>query len=308
MELRIATRKSPLALWQAEHVSATLRALDPGVSVTLVERVTKGDKILDQALSKVGGKDLFVKEIEEALFSREAEIAVHSLKDVPTVLPEGLHIAAYPRREDPRDALHSPQGYTLATLPRGARVATSSLRRAAQLLAHRPDLQIVGIRGNVQTRLERVKKEGHAATVLAYAGLLRLGLDHVATDVLPPEISLPAIGQGILAIEVRTDDPGTNALVARLDDPASRAAAIAERAFLRRLEGGCQVPIAGHARLDGDEIHLIGLVAELDGSQVIRGERRGPAKDAAQLGTALGDELIGRGAGEILARLKAQGP
>jgi len=304
MTVRIATRKSPLALWQAHHVADAIRALDPTLEVTLLERVTKGDKILDQALSKVGGKDLFVKEIEDALLTGEAEIAVHSLKDVPTELPSGLEIAAFPPREDPRDALVSPQGYTLATLPRGATVGTSSLRRAAQLSAQRPDLVIVPIRGNVQTRLLRCKEQGMAATMLAYAGLLRLNLEHVATEILDLEASLPAIGQGILAVEICSDDMPTRSLVAKLDSPASRAAALCERAFLRRLQGGCQVPIAGHARVEaGGVLHLVGLVAETDGSVVIRGERRGA--DPIALGTALGDELLDRGAGAILAKLKA---
>lgn len=308
MELRIATRRSPLALWQAHHIADSLRALDPSLSVSLAERVTKGDKILDQALSKVGGKDLFVKEIEEALLTGEAEVAVHSLKDVPTDLPSGLEITAFPAREDPRDALVSDRGFGLSSLPSGARVGTSSLRRAAQLLSLRPDLVIMPIRGNVQTRLERMRRDGMDATVLAYAGLLRLGLSSLASEVLAPDVSLPAIGQGILAVETRADDSSTNELVRRLDVAASRAAAICERAFLRRLEGGCQVPIAGHARISGSSLHLIGLVAELDGSRVIRGERSGSLADAASIGTALGDELIAKGAGEILARLKATPP
>lgn len=308
MKLRIATRRSPLALWQAHHVAGLLRALDASLEVSLVERVTKGDKILDQALSKVGGKDLFVKEIEEAILGGEAEVAVHSLKDVPTELPPELQITAFPPREDPRDALVSDHGYGLASLPRGARVGTSSLRRAAQLLSHRPDLEIVPIRGNVQTRLERMRRDKMDATVLAYAGLLRLELAALASEVLPPELSLPAIGQGILAVETRCDDAAVNALVSRLDAPASRAAATAERAFLRRLEGGCQVPIAGHATLTGDELHLVGLVAELNGSTVIRGDRRGAIGAAEGLGTALANELLDRGAGEILAKLKMVPP
>ena len=308
MKIRIATRRSPLALWQANHVAARLRELDRSLEVSLVERVTKGDKILDQALSKVGGKDLFVKEIEEALLTGEAEVAVHSLKDVPTEIPAALHIAAFPVREDPRDALVSDRGYTLATLPSGARVGTSSLRRAAQLLAHRPDLQIVPIRGNVQTRLERMRRDNMDATVLAHAGLLRLELSGLASEVLPPELSLPAIGQGILAVETVRDDRAVNTLVSKLDAPESRAAATAERAFLRRLEGGCQVPIAGHATIKDSELHLVGLVAELDGSTVIRGERRGSVADAAAIGTALANELLDRGAGEILAKLVSVPP
>lgn len=303
--IRIATRKSPLALWQAEHVKAALLARTPGLAVSLVERVTRGDKILDQSLSKVGGKDLFVKEIEDALLTQEAEIAVHSLKDVPTALPAGLSIAASPPREDPRDALVSPHGYRLETLPKGAKVGTSSLRRAAQLLIARPDLQILPIRGNVQTRLERTRREGMDATVLAYAGLLRLGLGELVSEVLPVEVSLPAIGQGILAVEARDDDAATRAHTGPLDDPAARAAAIAERAFLRKLEGGCQVPIAGHATIAGGRLSLVGLVSELDGSRSFRGARSGTVAEAEAIGLGLAEELLSQGAGQILERLKA---
>lgn len=304
MRLRIATRQSPLALWQAEHVRASLLALDPGLSVELVTRMTKGDKILDQALSKVGGKDLFVKEIEEALLDGSAEVAVHSLKDMPTKLPEALSICAYAKREDPRDALVSPKGYRLETLPKGARVGTSSLRRAAQLLALRPDLQIVPIRGNVQTRLRRMQEEGMDATVLAYAGLLRLELSHLASEVIEPGLSLPAIGQGILGIETRTQDLATNRLVERLDDGEARTAAVAERAFLHRLEGGCQVPIAAHTSFEAEGLRLEGLVASLDGRTVIRGERRGPRAEAAPLGVALAEDLLSRGGDVIMESLK----
>lgn len=308
MKLRIATRQSPLALWQAEHVRAELLALEPALSVELEKRLTKGDKILDQALSKVGGKDLFVKEIEEALLDGQAEVAVHSLKDMPTKLPEGLSICAYAKREDPRDALVSDQGHRLDTLPPGAKVGTSSLRRAAQLLAHRPDLVIVPIRGNVQTRLRRMKEEGMDATVLAYAGLLRLELAHLATEVIPTAISMPAIGQGILGIETRTDDEATNRLVARLDDADARVSAVAERAFLHRLEGGCQVPIAAHTSFEAGELRLAGLVASLDGRTVIRGERRGARLEAASIGVALAEDLLSRGADVIMESLKHAAP
>lgn len=303
--MRIATRRSPLAVWQARHVAARLRELDGSIQAELVEIETKGDKILDQALSKVGGKDLFVKEIEHALLDGRAEVAVHSLKDVPTVLPDGLHIVAYPPREDPRDALVAPKGYTVDTLPEGARVGTCSLRRAAQLLRVRPDLRIEEIRGNVQTRLRRLEERGMDATLLAYAGLTRLEMTNVASQVLEPEVCLPAIGQGILAVETRRDDAATNALVARLDDPAARAAAVAERAFLHRLEGGCQVPIAGYATLEGDELSLRGLVSSLDGKQVFEGQRAGPVQSAAELGVGLAEELLAAGAGRILEALKA---
>ncbi len=305
MKICIATRKSPLAVWQAEHVAARLAEVSPGIEVELVPLSTKGDKILDQALSKVGGKDLFVKEIEAALLDGRAQVAVHSLKDMPTALPEGLTITAFPPREDPRDALVSTKGYTLDTLPFGAVLGTCSLRRAAQMLRRRPDLKIVPIRGNVQTRLKKLDEENMDATMLAYAGLLRLGMKRTASHVLSVEESLPAIGQGILGVETRADDEATNAIVRQLDDPAARHAAQIERAFLRRLEGGCQVPIAGHAKMTGDEVTFTGLVASLDGQTVYEGTRSG-APDAA-LGTDLADELLGAGAKTILDGLKAAG-
>lgn len=304
--VRIATRKSPLAIWQAEHISAELVAKEPGLQVELVRLTTQGDKILDQALSKVGGKDLFVKEIEAALFDGRAEVAVHSLKDVPTELPAGLEVTAFPPREDPRDALVSTKGYTLDTLPKGASVGTCSLRRAAQLLRLRPDLVIKPIRGNVQTRLKKLDEDNLDATILAYAGLLRLGMTQVATEVLSPERSLPAIGQGILAVECRANDHGTTRRVQRLDDVAARAAALTERAFLRRLQGGCQVPIAGHATLSGDRITLRGLVASLDGQESVEDQIAGPVGDAEALGTELADRLLGRGARRILDALQGQ--
>lgn len=302
--VRIATRKSPLALWQAEHVASELRRHEPALTVELVRLTTQGDKILDQALSKVGGKDLFVKEIEAALLDGRAQVAVHSLKDVPTELPAGLEVTAFPPREDPRDALVSLKGYTLTTLPQGASVGTCSLRRAAQLLRHRPDLVIKPIRGNVQTRLKKLEEENLDATILAYAGLLRLGMTQVATEVLSPERSLPAIGQGILAVECQREDHGTTQRVRRLDDVAARAAALTERAFLRRLQGGCQVPIAGHATLSGDQITLRGLVASLDGRESFEDQITGPRGDAEALGTELADRLLSRGAKRILDALQ----
>lgn len=305
MTLRIATRQSPLALWQAEHVRARLREQDPALEVELLELVTKGDKILDQALSKVGGKDLFVKEIEHALLDGRAHVAVHSLKDVPTVQPDGLSIRAFPPREDPRDALVSPKGYTLDTLPDGARVGTCSLRRAAQIRRRRPDVRIEEIRGNVQTRLKRMEERGLDATLLAAAGLSRLGLGHLASEVFDPSVCLPAIGQGILAVETRDQDDEVNARVDALDDAPSRAAALAERAFLHRLEGGCQVPIAGHATVAEGRIRLRGLVAALDGSLVHEGEEGGAVDEAESIGERLAERLLSEGAGAILSELKA---
>jgi hydroxymethylbilane synthase len=303
--LRIATRRSPLAKWQANHVAALLRAGDPALTVALHELVTRGDRILEVPLSQVGGKGLFVKEIEDALLAQEAEVAVHSMKDLPAVVAPGLVIAAVPVREDPRDALCAPRWRTLAALPQGARVGTSSLRRGAQLKALRPDLSIEVIRGNVETRLRKAS-EGLDAVVLAYAGLRRLGLAEHATQVLEPGEMLPAVAQGALALEARADDAPTRARLSALEDPATRTCVDAERGFLARIEGGCQVPIAGHATLQGATVTVRALVAALDGSRIVRGERSGPAADARALGEALAEELLSRGAGAILREAEGQ--
>jgi hydroxymethylbilane synthase len=297
--IRIATRRSPLAKWQANHVAGLLRAQEPGLDVQLHELVTKGDKILDVALAKVGGKGLFVKEIEDALLARDAQIAVHSMKDLPAVLADGLALGAVPEREDPRDALCSPRWKTWSALPKGAKVGTSSLRRAAQLMTLRPDLHIEMVRGNVETRLRKAS-EGLDAVVLAYAGLRRLGLAEHATYVFPPEEMLPAVAQGALALEARTDDPETMRRLAPLDHAETRVRVEAERGLLRRLEGGCQVPIAAHATVAGERVTLRALVASLDGKNVIRGERSGPSSEARAMGTALAEDLLSRGAREIL--------
>lgn len=299
MTIRIATRKSPLARWQANHVADLLRALEPGLQVELHELMTRGDKILEVPLALVGGKGLFVKEIEDALLNGDAQIAVHSMKDLPALIAPGLVVAAIPVREDPRDALCSPKWKTLENLPRGARIGTSSLRRSAQLKAIRPDLQMEVVRGNVQTRLNKAS-DGLDAVVLAYAGLRRLGLAQHATQVLSPELMLPAVAQGALALEARADDAATLARLAKLDDPETRYRVEAERGFLSRIEGGCQVPIAGHATVANGQVHLRALVASLDGTRIIRGERRGPVEEARALGDALAVELLGHGAGEIL--------
>jgi hydroxymethylbilane synthase len=297
--IRIATRKSPLAKWQANHVADLLRALEPGLQVELHELMTRGDKILEVPLAQVGGKGLFVKEIEDALLNGDAQIAVHSMKDLPAIVAPGLVVAAIPVREDPRDALCSPRWKTLDRLPQGARVGTSSLRRSAQLKAVRPDLKMEVVRGNVQTRLNKAS-EALDAVVLAYAGLRRLGLAQHATQVFSPEEMLPAVAQGALALEARADDAATLARLARLDDPETRHRVEAERGFLARIEGGCQVPIAGHATVANGQVHLRALVASVDGTRVIRGERRGPVEEARALGDALAVELLGHGAGEIL--------
>ncbi len=303
--IRIATRRSALAKWQAHHVADLLRAREPGLEVRLHELVTKGDKILDVALARVGGKGLFVKEIEDALLARDAEVAVHSMKDLPAVLADGLTVGAVPVREDPRDALCARAARRLEDLPRGARVGTSSLRRAAQLRALRSDLQVETVRGNVETRLRKIQ-EGLDAVVLAYAGLRRLGLAAHATQIFEPAEMLPAVAQGALALEARADDPATLARLAPLDDAVTRQRVEAERGLLRRLEGGCQVPIAAHATVDGGRVTLRALVASLDGTRCIRGERSGPGADARALGEALGEELLGKGAAEILRELEGR--
>jgi hydroxymethylbilane synthase len=305
MIVRIATRRSALAKWQAHHVSALLTAREPGLEVQLLELMTRGDRILDVPLAEVGGKGLFVKEIEDALLRGDAQIAVHSMKDLPAAEPPGLVIGAVPLREDPRDALVS-HGKKLSELPRGARVGTASLRRSAQLKAMRPDLRIETIRGNVATRLRKID-EGFDAVVLAHAGLRRLGLTAKVAQVFSTEEMLPAVAQGALAIEARQDDAETMRRLAPLEDGATRIQVEAERGFLRKLQGGCQVPIAGHAEVKGGLVRLRGLVANLDGTVIIRGERSGPVADAARVGLELAEELLARGAGEILASIE-KGP
>jgi hydroxymethylbilane synthase len=303
--LRIATRKSPLALWQAEHVAAALRASHPGLAVELVGMTTQGDKILDSPLAKIGGKGLFVKELEQGLLEGTADIAVHSMKDVPVELPPGLRIAAILEREDPRDALVSDRVGTLDDLPEGARVGTSSLRRQCQLAARRPDLQILSLRGNVNTRLRRLDEGEYDAIILAGAGLKRLGFQARIRVLLSPEQSLPAIGQGAIGIECRADDGEVDALLAPLHHAATASCVRAERALNERLHGGCQVPIAGYATLEEGELALRGLVGRPDGRQVLRGAVRGPETDAVALGHHLAEDLLAQGADRILAALHA---
>jgi len=301
--LRIATRKSPLALWQAEHVAERLRTTHPGLRVELLTLVTRGDKILDAPLAKVGGKGLFVKELEQALLEGRADIAVHSMKDVPADLPEGLQLTAILPREDPRDALVSTRHATLNELPADARIGTSSLRRQCQLRFRLPACRISSLRGNVGTRLEKLESEGLDAIILAAAGLIRLGMANRITQTLSPEDSLPAVGQGAIGIESRQDDPAINPLLAPLHDADTATCVSAERAYNHRLNGGCQVPIAGFAELADDQIRLRGLVASPDGSRVVRGELRGPRADAELLGRRLADRLLADGADHILHEL-----
>jgi len=303
--IRIATRRSPLALWQAEFVSAELQRLDPSVTTELVKIVTKGDKILDVPLAQIGGKGLFTKEIDEALLDGRADIAVHSMKDVPTELPEGTSIRAHPKREDPRDAIATISKGGLDTLPDGATIGTSSLRRVAQISAKYPTFKFTSIRGNIQTRLSKLGVEVDAV-ILAAAGIKRMGMQDQMHDFIATEEVLPAVAQGTLGIQTRDGDDGINALVDQLNDEETVVRTKAERAFLATLEGGCQVPIAAYATLDGDTLHLKGLVGSVDGAVVIVRETTGVRADAVALGTALANEILDAGARPILEALYAE--
>jgi len=304
MKLTIATRGSKLALWQAHHITALLTAEHPGLSVDLLILKTQGDKILDVPLAKVGGKGLFVKEIEEALLDGRADLAVHSMKDVPVEQPRGLILGAVPKREDDADMLLSHEYASLADLPAKAVVGTSSLRRQSQLLAIRPDLDIRMLRGNLDTRVGKMLEGQFQAIVVAAAGLNRLGLTAPRMVRLSAPEFLPAVGQGALGLEYRQDDPRVAGLTAFLDHPDTHDAVRAERGFLTRLEGGCQVPIAAWGQvLSPEAIRLTGLVAEPDGSRVIRAGQEGPRASAAQLGSAVAEEVLKQGGGEILRRV-----
>lgn len=298
--IRIATRKSPLALWQANHIKARLETLHPQLVVELLPMSTRGDHILDSPLSKVGGKGLFVKELEQAILDGHADIAVHSMKDVPVAFPAGLDLCLICERDDPRDAFVSNQFASLQALPAGSRVGTSSLRRQCQLRALRPDLQIGELRGNVNSRLAKLDAGEYDAIILAAAGLKRLELQSRIRQLLPAETSLPANGQGALGIECRPDDAELLALLAPLAHPATALCVRAERAMNRALQGGCQVPIGAYAELHGDEVWLRGLVGSPDGQQILRAERRGPAATAEQLGQSLAEQLLAMGADKIL--------
>mgnify|MGYP001402995687 CR=1 FL=1 len=306
--LRIATRQSPLALWQAHYVQQRLMACHPGLRVELVPMVTKGDVILDTPLAKVGGKGLFVKELEQAMLEDRADIAVHSMKDVPIAFPEGLGLVTICEREDPLDAFVSNQYDSVDALPQGAIVGTSSLRRQCQLSARRPDLIIRSLRGNVGTRLGKLDAGDYDAIILAVAGLKRLGLGDRIRHAMPAEESLPAVGQGAVGIECRLDDAQAIALLSALNDDDTAVRVRAERAMNTRLEGGCQVPIGSFALLQGDELWLRGLVGSPDGTAMIRGERRGPRADAEKMGISLAEELLNNGAREILAEVYQGNP
>jgi hydroxymethylbilane synthase len=302
--LRIATRKSQLALWQAEHVAELLRAAHAGLHVELVPMSTKGDLIQDRSLAAIGGKGLFIKELEQALEDGRADLAVHSMKDVPAELPQGFAIGAVLARADPRDALIAGRYARLQDLPIAARVGTSSLRRQAQLLAARPDLEILALRGNVNTRLRRLDDGELDAIVLACAGLMRLGWESRITARLDPAISMPAVGQGVIGIECRADAAGTLGRLQALEHAETRLAMNAERAFSARLGGSCQSPIAAHAKLEGGRLMLDGLVAEPDGSRLWRDTIAGSAEQSVSLGEQLAERVLTAGAGALLERLR----
>jgi hydroxymethylbilane synthase len=320
-KISIGTRGSKLALWQAEYIKSLLKKHHSNIEVHLVKIKTTGDMILDVPLAQVGGKGLFVKEIEESILRNDVDIAVHSMKDVPTEFPAGLHLSAICEREDPRDAfvskVQSPKSkvQSFKDLPQGARIGTSSLRRSSQLLNMRPDLQIIQLRGNLDTRMRKLDEGQFDAIILAAAGIKRLGLQDRITEILPFEVSLPAIGQGAIGIECRIDDEIINEIVGGLDHEETSIAVRAERAFLKRLEGGCQVPIAAHARIESEaegkeqgaqkkpSLLMDGLVGSIDGKRLVKGHIEGRPDDCESLGISLAEDLLSRGAKEILAEV-----
>lgn len=302
----IGSRDSDLAMWQARWVAETLQQAHPDHNFQIQGMKTKGDNILDVALAKIGDKGLFTKELETALLSGTIQLAVHSMKDLPTRLPEGLAIGAVCEREYPGDVLISRNNLQLADLKKGARVGTSSLRRRAQLLHYRPDLQMVDIRGNLNTRLRKFKKLELDALVLAYAGIKRLGFEEMITQLIPFDICLPAVGQGSLGVELASADTATRAIIAPLDHEPSRTAIVAERAFMQRLEGGCQVPIGAYGQIEGELLTLTGAVADLHGRTALRHSVTGPAANAVELGIRLAELLIDRGAEKILQQARQE--
>ncbi len=305
-EIIIGSRDSDLAMWQSRWVAQALRRAYPEQSIRIAGMKTKGDHILEVALAKIGDKGLFTKELEVALLSDTIDLAVHSMKDLPTGLPDGLVIGAVCQREQPGDVLISRNGADLDNLRQGARIGTSSLRRRAQLLHYRPDLQMVDIRGNLNTRLRKFKEQELDAIVLAYAGIKRLGFEDMISQYIPYEICLPAVGQGSLGIEVRANDVAIRELIAAVDHEPSRTAIKAERAFLKRLEGGCQVPIGALGRVENGTLQLEGIVAGLDGTNAVRHAVTGPADEAAGLGNRLAKILLDQGAGDILFRARQE--
>ncbi|PWK15824.1 hydroxymethylbilane synthase [Tumebacillus permanentifrigoris] len=300
----VGTRKSPLALTQTNWVLDQLKKHHPDLEIGMEQIVTKGDRILDVTLSKVGGKGLFTKELEQAMYDGTVDFAVHSLKDMPNEMPEGLMIVAITHREDPRDVLISRGGVLFADLPLGAKVGTSSLRRAAQLRAARPDLEIVSLRGNINTRLAKLEEQELDAIVLAAAGLERMGWSDKITERLSPELCIPAVGQGALAIECRSKDADVRELLSVLEDPATRRIITAERTVLGKLNGGCQIPIGAFAELEGDELRLTGIVGSADGAILLRETATG--HDPVELGNLIATRLIEQGAGAILAQVREE--
>ncbi len=299
----IGTRSSKLALWQAEHIAACLKKQYPDLTVELKHVMTTGDKILDTPLAKIGGKGLFTKELETEMLAGDIDFAVHSLKDMPTQIPEGLCLAVITKRFDSGDALVSPKYKTLQALPQGAKVGTSSLRRKAQLLHVRPDLDICDLRGNVNTRLKKLETENFAAIVLAAAGLKRLGLADLITDIILPEICLPAVGQGALAIEARANDGEILEILAFLNDAESVQNSTAERAFLAAVEGGCQVPVGVYAETKENQLHVEAVIASVDGKRLLRDSITGSGVDADKLGSALAKRLLDAGGRQIMQEL-----
>jgi hydroxymethylbilane synthase len=301
--VRIATRKSPLALWQARHVAQRLTALHPGLEVELITLMTQGDRILDAPLAKIGGKGLFVKELENGLLEGRADLAVHSMKDVPAAFPAGLHLPVILEREDPRDALISSRHSGFKALPKRARIGTSSLRRQTQLRQFFPEAELCSLRGNVGTRLEKLEEQGLDAIILAAAGMIRLGLRAQITEILSPEVSLPAVGQGAIGIECREGDARIEALISPLHHADTADCVRAERAFNAALNGGCQVPIAGYAVLSDQELRLRGLVADPDSDWLVKDGLSGPRDQAEELGRQLAARLLKQGAAPVLARI-----
>lgn len=305
-KIRLGTRGSQLALWQANKVAAMIGERYPGTEVELIKIKTTGDKILDSPLAKIGDKGLFVKEIETALLNGEIDFAVHSAKDMPTEIPDGLVLAAYLKRDDPSDALISANGEALDELREGAVIGTSSLRRRAQLLAYRPDLRFVDLRGNVDTRLRKLRDENLDAILLSGAGLTRLGLGDKITERIPASIIIPAVGQGLIVIEARASDARVLTFFDFINDRDTALCVIAERAFSDRIGGGCQVPMGAYAVLDGDTMRLIAAVASLDGDRVLKAEIDGPADEGIALGKELAGRMIESGAGEILDEIRRE--
>jgi hydroxymethylbilane synthase len=302
--LVIASRESALAMWQAQHIQARLQALYPQTAVEILGMTTTGDQILDSPLARIGGKGLFVKELEQALEDGRADLAVHSMKDVPMNLPEGFELAAIGEREDPRDAFVSNRYASLEQLPQGSIVGTSSLRRQSQLMARFPHLKIESLRGNLQTRLRKLDEGQYAAIILAAAGLKRLGLEHRISGLISPEQSIPAVGQGALGIEICAGRDDMMALLAPLNHPETAACVIAERATSRALAGSCQVPLGAFARIENSAMHMTGFVASVDGRRMVHAEVTGPVEQADLLGRSLAQQLVAQGADKILAELE----